>query len=177
MNLTMNLILEALYFIAPAYLANMMPMFFKWLPFGDFPIHEKTFGSHKTYRGIFVGILGGTLGIWIQTMLSSRLISIELLPYGIFEIREILLYGIAFGAGALLGDLAKSFIKRHLKIAPGRPFFPFDQLDLVIGALLLMSPLYVPSLAHILIIVATTPVLHLLANVLAYLLHLKDVWW
>lgn len=173
----MKIILQSLYFMLPAYLANMMPTLFKWIPLGGFPIHERFFGSHKTYRGIFVGVLGGILALWFQTMINPKLHAIELLPYGSFEMREILLYGSAFGAGALIGDLGKSFLKRRLNIAPGRPFIPFDQLDFVIGAFIFISPFSTPPLINIIIILIATPILHLLANIAAYLLHLKNVWW
>jgi len=52
-----------------------------------------------------------------------------------------LLFGFLMGFGALLGDMTKSFFKRRLGYAPGKPFIPFDQLDFVVGALLFTYPL------------------------------------
>src|SRR5437773_6411567 len=50
------------------------------------------------------------------------------------------LLGVLFGAGAMAGDSAKSFFKRRLGVEPGRPWIPFDQLDFVLGALVLVAP-------------------------------------
>lgn len=170
-------ILQALYFMLPAYLANMMPVLLKWMPLGGFPVHEKFFGANKTWRGLASGVIGGIVGIGLQKILSPRLSNIELLPYGTFDVAQIFLYGMAFGGGALLGDLVKSFFKRRLKIAPGTMWFPFDQLDFVIGALLAVSIFYIPPALHIFVIIILTPLLHLATNATAYLLGLKKVWW
>jgi TolB-like protein len=39
------------------------------------------------------------------------------------------------GVGAMAGDSAKSFVKRRLRIPPGRPWLPFDQVDFVMSSL------------------------------------------
>lgn len=126
---------------------------------------------------MFAGALGGIAAIGLQKILSPLVQPIELIPYTTFGVCKILLYGTAFGAGALLGDLIKSFFKRRLNIAPGKPFIPFDQLDFVFGALIAVSPLFLPPWPVIAVIIVMTPPLHLLINVIAFRLKLKDVWW
>lgn len=170
-------ILQALYFMLPAYIANIMPVLLKWVPLGEVPINEKFFGVNKTWRGFVSGVIGGIAGLCLQKILNSRLSNIELLPYGTFDVTQIFLYGMAFGGGALLGDLLKSFVKRRLGIPSGKPWVPFDQLDFVIGALLAVSIFYIPPALHIFIIVIITPLLHLATNATAYFLGLKKVWW
>jgi len=82
-----------------------------------------------------------------------------------------------FGLGAIAGDLVKSFFKRRLKIAEGRPWIPFDQIDLVLGALICVSPVYALDLPRVLVLLLLTPFLHFLTNLTGYTLGLKDVWW
>ena len=96
-----------------------------------------------------------------------------------------LVFGLLMGSGAMLGDMAKSFLKRRLNIRSGRPFPPFDQLDFIIGALAMyyiFGP-YVLNYFHpltwtaLLVIVVLTPLAHLSLNVIGYKLGMKDVWW
>lgn len=179
-----NIILQSLYFILPAYLANMAPVIFKWVPILNFSVDcgaswhgERLFGEHKTYRGFVFGALTGILGVFLQHKYFINFKNIELMPYGDFSNQKIMLIGICFGAGALLGDLIKSFFKRRLKIKDGHSWFPFDQLDFVIGALIALSPFYFPPLPHLIVILLITPILHFLTNIFAYLIGLKKVWW
>jgi CDP-2,3-bis-(O-geranylgeranyl)-sn-glycerol synthase len=79
--------------------------------------------------------------------------------------------------GALVGDLVGSFIKRRMNISRGRPAPLLDQLDFLIMAILfgwLITPLPLILVAFLLIV---TPIIHLLANVIGYLLRLKKVPW
>ncbi|KKU80060.1 MAG: hypothetical protein UY05_C0015G0003 [Candidatus Peregrinibacteria bacterium GW2011_GWA2_47_7] len=175
-------ILQALYFMMPAYLANMAPVLFKWIPWGNKPLdggarwHGKPlFGSHKTLRGLIAGICGGVAAIWLQRALN--LIDLELIKYSALSPALLTLIGMCFGAGALLGDLIKSFFKRRLGIKDGGQWIPFDQLDFVFGALLAVSPFFIPPTPHLLVILIATPFLHFATNVIAYVLGLKKDWW
>jgi CDP-2,3-bis-(O-geranylgeranyl)-sn-glycerol synthase len=38
----------------------------------------------------------------------------------------------------MAGDAVKSFLKRRAGIRPGRPWIPFDQIDFVVGELVLV---------------------------------------
>lgn len=179
-----QLILQSFYFILPAYIANMAPVIFKWLPIFNYPIDHgklfrgaRLFGEHKTYRGLIVGTLTGILIVFLQHQYSVYFKDIELMPYGDFTNQKIILIGICFGAGALLGDLIKSFFKRRMKIQDGHSWFPFDQLDLVVGALIAVSPFYTLPIANLVAVLLITPVLHFVTNVFAYLIGLKKVWW
>lgn len=177
-------ILQALYFILPAYIANMAPVLLKWVPFGDFPLdHFKTwkgqriFGTNKTYRGLVSGIVMGIFIFFLQSKFSGLTQNINLINYESLNSVKTLLPGIGFGGGAMLGDLIKSFLKRRFNIEESKAWFPFDQLDFVVGALVFVSFYYTPPLPHIIIIILLTPLLHFLTNVIGYLLKLKKVWW
>ncbi len=161
------MILEALYFALPIYFANMAPVLFKRLNILNVPISKNLFGSHKTYQGFILGITVAILIVYIQHKLN---LSINLFDYSNF-----LLIGFLFGFGALFGDLIKSFFKRRLNINPGHPWMPFDQMDFLVGGLLFMSPVYIPSLKAVLFLLIITPAGHIVVNNIGHYLKLKEV--
>lgn len=173
----MNIILQALYFMLPAYIANMVPLFGEKFPIGARPISKRLFGDHKTYRGFIIGVVAAFLVLLIQKYISGSMKAYEILYYDALSYKEIALYALTLGGGALVGDLIKSFFKRRIGIAPGAPWVPLDQLDFVFGSLALTSFLYIPPYPHLVVIIILTPFLHLLANMVAYLLNIKKVWW
>lgn len=162
-------ILYALYYILPAYCANASPVVFG----GGRPIDlgakffdgRPIFGPHKTYRGFISGVLIGTAAGWVQENIAP----LAGLPQGST------ILGFLMSLGALLGDLFGSFIKRRLNLSPGEPLPPIDQLDFVLFALLLASFYgHLPSPIGVLAIIAITVPIHMLTNVIAYFLGLKD---
>jgi CDP-2,3-bis-(O-geranylgeranyl)-sn-glycerol synthase len=50
-------LLQLLYFMAPAYLANMAPPFVRYWKGWNRPIHARTLGDHKTVVGYALGVL------------------------------------------------------------------------------------------------------------------------
>src|SRR3989440_3947403 len=117
--------------MAPAYVANMAPPFVRYWRGWNRPISRRWLGTHKTVLGFVVGVLAAMLVTFAQRGLawSGSIVAYEEWP----------LLGLLFGVGAMAGDSAKSFFKRRLGVEPGRPRIPFDQLDFVLGALLLVS--------------------------------------
>ena len=167
----------AIYLMLPAYVANMSAVI---AGRGGRPIDNgKTwrgkpiFGNGKTWRGL----VGGSLIGWAAGLAMVAIHS----PFGDFP--GSLLPPFMLSLGALLGDLGGSFIKRRAGIKRGGSIPILDQLDFVAGSLALtfiicgdwsFAEVTPERLAVILIL---TPLLHLLANYLAYLLKLKDVPW
>jgi CDP-2,3-bis-(O-geranylgeranyl)-sn-glycerol synthase len=172
-----SLILSAVYFFLPAYVANMAPVFAAALrlPFSA-PISSRLFGRNKTWRGLLSGIVGAWLTLVLQHFLQQYglLQTWRLLDYGSINI---LLYGFLFGGGAIIGDMVGSFLKRRLKKVEGQPWIPFDQINFVIGALLFLSPLYQLDIPHILTLFLLSPLLHFLTCVLGYAAGMKEHWW
>ena len=155
----------ALYIIFPTYCANGAPVLFgggRPIDIGrTLPDGQRIFGDHKTFRGLASGLLVG----FIVGVLESLVASTQLIPLAMLA-----------SLGALLGDLAGAFLKRRLRISPGRPLPGVDQLDFVIGAVLLVSLMSPPPIGTILILICVTPPIHLLTNVGAYLLGLKETY-
>jgi CDP-2,3-bis-(O-geranylgeranyl)-sn-glycerol synthase len=172
-------VVYAFFFIFPAYVANAIPVVLgggppidlgrKW--FDGKPI----FGSHKTIRGFAAGVTAGTLtGLAQEFVLHSVAPSDFVLPFQ-FSV----FVGFVVSFGALLGDLAHSFVKRRISIVEGAPLPIADQLDFVAGAVLLSflaPPPHLNVLTVAIIFVITLPT-HLLTNVIAYLAGVKKTPW
>lgn len=179
----MLIILQALYFMLPAYIANMMPVFVQKIPWGNFPLdHKKMWrgkrilGDHKTYRGLVSGVLAGTAISVLQKTFHSAVPTLALIPYYEISYSKIILIGFFLSFGILLGDMIKSFFKRQKGITDGGPWIPFDQLDFL-GALVLISLFFTLPIRHFLIILFVTPILVFLTDVLGYFTGLRKVWW
>jgi len=164
----------ALLFFLPAgvanatpVLANRIPLVNKWTTPMDFGLtwrHKRLLGSNKTWRGVFTGtILAGITG-WLLFPLTG---SGQSRPT-VFGL------SLLMGFGALLGDALESFIKRQRGVPAGHSWFPFDQIDYIIGGLIIISPFANISVAMMAVILVTFFVLHLLVAYVAYLTGLKD---
>lgn len=181
-----ELVVQSLYLFLPAYVANMAPVVarrFRLLPALGRPLDggiifrgQSLLGAHKTLRGIVTGFVAAVIVAFLQQRAASgdgfwaELTEFPYAEYSPF------LWGGLLGGGALLGDIAKSFVKRRFGIAPGRRWFPWDQIDLVVGALLLGRMLYPFSWGTILVVLVATPLLGLLVNLGGYLLSIKEAW-
>jgi len=177
----MYIILKAVYFMLPAYFANMMPIFSKRINFLNYPVdfNKKLFGksilgSHKTYRGFFFGIIGAIVIAYVQFLLSRFTLfsNISLLDYSNW-----LVIGFLIGFGALFGDSVKSFFKRRVGVAPGKPFIPWDQIDYSVGSLLLISIIYIPSWDLVIAVIVINFILHITANHIGYYIGIRKVKW
>ena len=122
---------------------------------------ERIIGAHKTVRGLFAGIIAGSVIGLAESPVDSRL----------------LLGGFMIALGTVLGDLLGAFLKRRVRIKPGSPLPIVDQLDFVFGGLLLGQLVFPLSLLSILVVVLVTPPIHLGTNYGAYLLGIKRTRW
>jgi len=160
-----QLIIEALKFIFPAYVANATPVLAGGgtkMDFGkNFFDGKRVLGNNKTFRGFFAGL---AIGIAIGFM--------ESVAFG-FPI----LFAFLIPLGALLGDLAGAFIKRRIGIAPGGLLPIVDQVDFVIGAIVFSIPLAIVSWQLAVTVLVITPPIHLFTNFLAYKMKLKRHPW
>jgi CDP-diglyceride synthetase len=178
------IILQALYFMLPAYCANMAPVFATKI-FGqklawpiDFGLKIKgkpLLGKNKTWRGLIAAIIVAILVVLLQKYLYNFAIIKNL---SLFDYSQILcgVYGLLFGFGVIFGDALKSLIKRRINLQPGAKWFPWDQMDFL-GALVLIHFVYVPIWSITIVIIIISPLLPLAANWLGYKLKIKKVAW
>src|SRR5271157_592835 len=149
MQRIINDILFVLWFFLPAGLANVAPVFAMKLPFlraFNLPLDfyatfrgKRILGGHKTVRGLLSGILTGILTVYLQIYLYEQVPLVRsFVPIDYSSINPIL-FGFLSAIGALGGDAVKSFFKRQLEIPPGKSWFPFDQVDYVIGGMIVTS--------------------------------------
>ena len=119
--------------MAPVIAAHM-PVLKRWTTPLDFGLSRggfRIFGDHKTWRGLICGIIAATVTLWLETRLASYL------PYFPPQlVRAGWLLGPLLGFGAIAGDAVKSFIKRRRGFRSGDNWFLADQLDSIIGAIL-----------------------------------------
>ena len=163
----LNDLLIAIYIAIPAYVANSTPVVLG----GGAPIDRgrefvdgrRILGSNKTVKGFAYGLLFGSVAALAEAILFRNYL--------------LVLAGILASLGALLGDLFGAFLKRRLDILPGHPLPVVDQLDFILGALVLTSPLLNVTMGAVLILVIATVPIHLLSNAVAYMLRLKKRLW
>jgi CDP-2,3-bis-(O-geranylgeranyl)-sn-glycerol synthase len=170
-------LLLAFWIMIPAYLPNSAAAVFG----GGRPIDggrnwrdgRRMLGDGKTWRGFFGGVLSGTCIGMIQVV-AEPYIGLSLLTPSVV---------VCLAVGALLGDMVKSFAKRRLNKTRGEEWLIADQYDLVFGAfalLLLFNYAWVIATITPLIlvwIIILTPLLHRGANIIGYLIGVKDVPW
>jgi len=172
------------WFFLPSGIANMVPVFaarIPWLDRWNYPADgyisagsKRLLGDHKTIRGFVCGILAGLVVTVIQFAIIRQWPHLAATFPPDYVSANPLLLGLLLGAGALLGDSAKSFFKRRAGVAPGKSWFPFDQLDYVLGSIV-FTVLYVPlSLGHYLGLLVIGVLLHMAAVYIGYHLKIRD---
>ena len=176
-------LLFSLWLFLPAGVANMIPTIVWRLPglrrwntpidFGMKVRGIRALGANKTWRGVVCGTIAGVVVFYLQQQVAGNLGEFSDYLEDAQYTSLSLWFGLLLGLGALLGDATESFIKRQKNIAAGTSWFPFDQLDYIIGACLLTAPLYVPEPHIYLMIFIFWFVLHLLFSAIGYLLKFK----
>ncbi|MFB6168845.1 MAG: CDP-2,3-bis-(O-geranylgeranyl)-sn-glycerol synthase [Haloferacaceae archaeon] len=172
----------ALWAMLPAYVPNNAAVLFG----GGAPIDggrtlggTRLLGDGKTWRGT---VAGTGVGLLVAGALNlARPVVVRLLGIDLVAFAPLAALGLA--AGAMLGDIGASFLKRRLDRERGAAVPGLDQLDFVVGALVLVALLApgwtaaafpLPALA---VVVVATPLLHLGTNAVAYGAGLKAEPW
>lgn len=172
----LTVIIQICWLLLPAGSANMAPVLFKWVPFLNVPVDfgkkfngKRITGDHKTYRGFLAGIIVSTIVVFLQGLVNIPE-EFVLLPAS----TNPFLYGFIFGFGALSGDSIKSFFKRQRGVPEGKTWFPFDQLDWVVGVYSLIfvyGHMFEPVIYFVSFALAL--IVHPTVNLLGYYLGVK----
>lgn len=176
----LDLLVNALWLMLPAYFSNSSAVLFAGktpVDFGkNFVDGKRIFGAGKTFKGLIGGtLLGITVGLLQQLAKAGTQISVPSFE-PIFVI-------VTLSFGAMLGDLAKSFVKRRFGIDRGRPWPIADQFDFVAGAWILTYLLFSDWFVHnftppiIAVALIVSPLLHLAFNRIGYRLGKKREPW
>jgi len=177
-------ILLAIWFMIPAAVSNAAPVFSAKIPAlkrFNAPIdggrtwrEHRIFGAHKTWRGIISGIVVATFLLWIQQLLYIHVGWTHVFSAQVdYSALPVLLLGPLFAIGALGGDAIESFFKRAKGIKSGGSWVPFDQLDYIIGSILISLFFVILTPVQYVWIIVIWFVMHLIASYVGYKLGLK----
>lgn len=190
-----EIIVQALWIILPAYIANASAVLVGGgtaIDFGkNWKDGRRIFGDGKTWRGLisgaFVGMTAG-FGLSIVAIYAndSDFAFLGLSDFGRFPLMIPIIGSICFGA--LFGDITESFLKRRVGKGRGQDWIPFDQLDFIVGTLVLSFIVAVIiqifnsywffdgfTIWHIFVLVVITPFFHIFTNFIHRKIKAKNV--
>lgn len=160
--------IESIYLLIVSGVANMAPpLAAKLWPRWNFPVDagctykgKRILGDHKTIRGLVSGVIAGQL--------------CYLIIISFFSISTDWYWGGVASVAGLSGDMVKSFFKRQIGIKSGRSWFPWDQIDWIIGTLPVIWIAVEFNLALSLTLVGAGLLLHLLVKAIGYLMKVNQ---
>ncbi len=136
---------------------------------------KRVLGDGKTWRGVVVAVIGCVLTAAAQ----RNVIGPRAGAFAVFDYATVdpIGFGVAMGAGAMLGELPNSFVKRRLGIARGGTargplrvlFYVWDQIDLLTVAWPAISPWVRPTPRLVAASVAVALVVHPIVALVGYL--------
>ncbi len=181
-------ILQGLWLILPAFAANSGAVFFG----GGRPVDGGKFhrdgrrylGDGKTWRGVIGGITFGVF-IGVLQIIANSFSEWPEFTFGFFPHNLVVAFSLAFGA--LLGDMIGSYFKRRMGKERGSKAPILDQYDFLIMAFVLVLVFeagwflehYINDYAFLglIAVMAITPILHRLSNIIGYRIGRKEVPW
>jgi CDP-2,3-bis-(O-geranylgeranyl)-sn-glycerol synthase len=177
--------LFALWFFFPAAIANLTPILvakMPWLKKFEAPIDgglmyrgKRLLGSHKTWRGLVTGVIMATVVLWLQQLSVDHWHWAQWLTGQVdYTKLPTLILGPLFGIGALGGDAIESFFKRQRGVAPGHGWFPFDQIDYIIGGALVSMPFVTLSIFQYCWLIILWLIIHVVASYIGWLTGFKE---
>jgi CDP-2,3-bis-(O-geranylgeranyl)-sn-glycerol synthase len=178
-------LLFAIWFFMPAGFANAAPIFSAKIPglrqlnapmdFGKTYRGQRIFGSHKTWRGLISGVIMATVVLAVQQYLVRNYAWAANLTSDVdYASLPLFVLGPLFALGALGGDAIESFFKRQHHVPPGQGWFPFDQLDYIIGGALVTAPFVHLSVREYVLLILFWLAAHIISSYVGYLLKLKE---
>lgn len=177
-------ILSILWLFLPAGMANGAPVVATKLSFlrrfhapldgGMMFRGKRLLGPNKTWRGVTSGILLAIIILWAQQLAVSHFSGLRsIVPAGYVHFPTVFL-GFLFGVGALGGDAVESFFKRQFDVPSGESWFPFDQIDYILGSAILIALFIRLSLMQYIWLLIVWLLVHVLATFIGFLMGLRD---
>jgi CDP-2,3-bis-(O-geranylgeranyl)-sn-glycerol synthase len=175
----LEIIFSVLWLLLPSAFANMTPpLMAKLFPHLNYPMDmgfmifgKRLFGSHKTWRGFITGVAIAGLVFVLQQ--QSLLEPSSLKSTVIFDYANLPWYlGFLMGIAALLGDAIKSTFKRQMSIESGKSWFPWDQIDWVIGSVLIIAVFVPINFFEILLMILVGLIGHLIFKLIGFVLKI-----
>ncbi len=187
----MNELLRIAYLFLPLLVGlidHWLCIKYNWLAFSVRPVDRekrlrgvRLFGPNKTWRGILTvgagsaGFLSLQCGV-LHAMPGLR--ALELFDYA--SVNGVLL-GFVLGAGSMVAELPNSLLKRQLGVAPGSAvrgpwavlFYVLDQVDMLLGAWLVLAFVMPVTLQAIALSVGFLFVVHQVFSLFGYLLGMR----
>ncbi len=167
------MLVDYLLIFVPAMVANgSPPILAKILPnLLDIPLDankewrgRRILGDHKTWRGLVGGVILAGISFWlVWSFLEDKT-----WPW---------YFGLMAGTGALVGDAIKSFFKRQIGVKPGKVWFPWDQIDWVIGFLVVLIMVDQISWQKILFYLTIGFLIHMISKVMGYWLKINETFF
>lgn len=180
--MVLETLVVAIWVMLPAYIPNNVAV----LAGGGRPIDggrswsgRRILGDGKTWRGTLFGTAAGIFVAFLLNQLHEPFATFTASTLPIFTLPA----AAGLAAGAMFGDIFASFLKRRTGRARGQSFPLVDQLDFVIGALvvtaIIASDWFISTFTIPILIVVflLTPVLHISTNILAFKLGVKNEPW
>lgn len=134
---------------------------------------KRILGSHKTIRGFIVGILIAIITVYLQIFLYKQSAYLREIIFIDYNTIDPVFFGFLCGFGSLAGDAVKSFFKRQQGIRPGQSWFPYDQIDQILGGIV-CTWFYLPlSIVDYFFIFLVWFLIHPFFTFLGYILRLK----
>ncbi|HLC36511.1 MAG TPA: CDP-2,3-bis-(O-geranylgeranyl)-sn-glycerol synthase [archaeon] len=162
-----------IFYLLPMYIANSSAM----LLGGGHPLDfnakyldkQPLFGKGKTIRGTISGIIFGSIaGLLFASFFPN---------YTVFVTTSYLEFAVFSSIGAIIGDIAGSFIKRRMKVKSGAQAPFLDQLDFLIGGILFSLHLVLINLSEFAVLAGVTIIVHKFSNWIGFKLKIKKVPW
>jgi len=143
-------------------------------------LHDgRLFGDGKTWRGVFVAVVGSIATVAVQRAIGAHAGGLALVDY-----RKLnpVWFGASMGAGAVLGELPNSFVKRRLNIPPGGTsrgwtsilFYLWDQIDLLTVAWPLLALWMAPGALVVVVSFALALAIHPLVALIGYAVGARE---
>jgi hypothetical protein len=138
---------------------------------------RRVFGDNKTWRGFLVM----AAGVFIAALLLSRWPWYwEKLPEAVRSAGPAM-FGALLGLGTVLAELPGSFVKRQLDVPPGEQrrsilgalLSVWDQGDFVVGAWLLLMPVWVMPVRQVALSFVVVAIAHVWVSALGYWLGVR----